>query len=89
MTQTRSRGLTGNFGDEAIIQTTDFISGFKSVSSRPGMNMIKQQSWRSDLKESQVDPPEVDKNRGSMTAKAPESAIWRSFLWPRNTGMVT
>ena len=43
VTQTRSRGLTGNFAEEAIAQTTDAVnSGSESVSSRPGMNKSKQ-----------------------------------------------
>ena len=43
MTQTRSRGLTGNLAEEAITQTTDAVdSGSESVSSRPGMNKSKQ-----------------------------------------------
>ena len=45
--------------------------------------------WRSDLKESQVDPPEVDKDGESVTKRASESAIWKSHLRPRNTGVVT
>ena len=43
VTQTRSRGLTGNFAEEAITQTIDAVnSGSESVSSRPGMNKSKQ-----------------------------------------------
>ena len=88
MTQTRSRGLTGNIAEEAMTQTIDTVSGSESVPSGLGMNKTKQQSWRNDLKESQVDPPEVDEDRGSVTKRAPESAIWRSHLQPRNTDMV-
>ena len=88
MTQTRSRGLTGNIAEEAMTKTIDAVSGSESVPSKPGINKTKQQSWRSDLKESQVAPPEVDEDRGSVTERAPESAIWRSHLWPRNTDMV-
>ena len=86
MTQTRSRGLNGNIEEEAMTQTTDAVSGSESVPSRSGMN--KQQSWRSDLKELLVDPPNVDEDGGSVTEKASELAIWRSRLRPRNTGMV-
>ena len=89
MTQTRSKGLIENFAEEAITQTTDVVSGSESIPSRSRMNKTKQQLWRSDLKESQVDPLDVDENRGSVTKRAPESAIWRNHLWPRNTGMVT
>ena len=88
VTQTRSRGLTENFAEEAITQITDVVSGFESIPSRSRMNKTKQQLWRSDLKELQVDPPEVDEDGGSVTKRAPESAIWRSHLRPRNTGMV-
>ena len=43
VTQTRSRGLTGKFAEEAITQTTDAVnSESESVSSRPGMNKSKQ-----------------------------------------------
>ena len=87
VTQTRSRGLIENFAEEAITQTTDVVSGSESIPSRSRMNKTKQQLWRSDLKESQVDPPEVDEDRGSVTKRVPESAIWRSRLWPRNTSV--
>ena len=89
MTQTRSRGLTGNIAKEAITQTIDTVSGSESVPYRLGLNKTKQKLWKSDLKESQVDPPEVDEGRGSVTKRAPELAIWRSHLQPRNTDMVT
>ena len=88
MTQTRSRGLVENFVEEAITQTTDVVSGSESIPFRSRMNKTKQQLWRSDLKESQVDPPKVDEDRESVTKRAPESAVWRSRLWPRNTGVV-
>ena len=71
-----------------MTQITDAVSGSGSVSSRPKMNKTKKQSWRIDLKESQVDPPEVDEDRGSVIKRAPESAIWRSRSRPRNTGVV-
>ena len=89
MPQTISKGLNRNFVEETITQTTDAVSGSELIPSRAGMNKTKLQSWRSDLKESQVDPPEVDEDRGSATKKAPESAIWRSHLRPKNTGVVT
>ena len=73
--ETKSKELTGSFVEEAITQTTDVVSGSESIPSRPGMNKTKQQSWRSDLKESQVDPPEVDEDRGSVTKNAHESII--------------
>ena len=88
MTQTRSRGLTESFAEEAITQTTDVVSGSESIPSRSRMNKTKQQLRSSDLKESQVDPPEVDEDGRSVTKRSPESAIWRSRLWPRNTGVV-
>ena len=88
MSQTRSRGLIKNFAGEGITQTTDVVSGSESIPSRSRMNKTKQQLWRSDLKESQVDPPEVDEDGGSVNKRAPESTIWRSHLRPRNTGMV-
>ena len=75
VTQTRSRGLIGNVTAEAITQTTDVFYGSESIPSRSRMNKTKQQLWRSDLKESQVDPPEVDEDGGSVTMRAPESAI--------------
>ena len=59
MTQTRSRRL---IEEEAITQTTDVVSGSESIPFRSRMNKTKQQLWRSDLKESQVDSPEVDEN---------------------------
>ena len=62
VTQTRSKGLTGNIVEEAMTQTIDAVSGSEYVPSRLGMNKTKQQSWRSDLKESQHDPPEVDED---------------------------
>ena len=88
MTQTRSRGPIENFSKEAITQTTDVVSGSESIPSRSRMNKTKQQLWRSDLKESQVDPPEVDEDGRSVTKTAPESAIWRSHLRSRNTSVV-
>ena len=45
-----------------MTQTTDAVSGSESVPSRLGMNKTKQQLL-SDLKESQVDPSEVDEHR--------------------------
>ena len=44
VTQTGSRGPTGNFAEEAIIQTTDIdaVSGSESFPSRPGMNKAEQ-----------------------------------------------
>ena len=74
MTQTWSKGLIENFAEEAITQTTDVLSGSESIPSRSRMNETKQQLWRSD-KESQVDRPEVDEDGGSVTKRAPESAI--------------
>ena len=59
------------------------VSGSESIPSRSRMNKTKQQLWRSDLTETQVDPPEVDKDGGSVTKRAPESAIWRSCLWQK------
>ena len=88
VTQTRSRGLIENFAKEAITQTTDVVSGSESIPSRSRMNKTKQQLWRSDLKESQVDPPEVDEDGGSVTKRAPESGICKSHLRPWNTGVV-
>ena len=61
-TQTRSRGLIENFPEEAITQTTDVVSGSEFIPSGSRMNKTKQQLWRSDFKESQVDPPEVDED---------------------------
>ena len=72
VTQTRSRGLTGNIAEEAMTQATDAVSGSESVPSRPGMNKTKQQTWRSNLMESQVDPPEVDEDGRSVTKRVPE-----------------
>ena len=89
VTQTRSRRLTGNFVEEAITQTTDTVSGFESDPFRLGITKTKQQSWRIDFVESQVDPPGVCYNRRFVSKRVPESAIWISCLWPRNTGMVT
>ena len=67
MTQTGSRGPTENFAEKAITQTTDIdaVFGSEPFHPGPGMNKAEQQSWRNDLKESQVDPPEVDEDRGS------------------------
>ena len=87
LTQTRSKGLIENFAEEAITQTIDVVSGSESIPSRSRMNETKQQLWRSD-KESQVDRPEVDEDGGSVIKRVPESAIWRSRLRPRNTGVV-
>ena len=54
VTQTGSRGPTGNFAEEAITQITDIdaVSGSEPFPFGPGMNKAEQQSWRSDLKES-------------------------------------
>ena len=41
VTQTRSRGLTENFTEKAITQTTDVVSGSESITSRSRMNKIK------------------------------------------------
>ena len=57
VTQTRSRDYCRRSHDTDT-QTPDVVSGSESIPSRPGMNNTKQQLWRSDLKESQVDPPE-------------------------------
>ena len=69
VTQTRSRGITGNIAEEAKTQTTDAVSGSESIPSRSTV----VEKWSQG-----VDPIEVDEDMGSVTKRAPESAIWRS-----------
>ena len=52
------------------------------------MNKTEAQLQRSDLKDAQVDPSRDDKEKEFVAERAPESSIWRSRLWPRNTGVV-
>ena len=88
VTGTKSGKPTGNSGNEAIIQTTDATSGSRTVTCRLGMKKTVAQLQRRDLKDSQVDPPRDDKEKEFFAERAPESAIWRSHLRPRNTGVV-
>ena len=69
VTQTRSKGITGNIVEEAKTQTTDAVSGYELVPFR----LTIMEKWSQG-----IDPLEVDENRGSVTKKAPASAIWRS-----------
>ena len=69
VTQTRSKGITGNIVEEAKTQTTDAVSGYELVLFRSTI----MEKWSQG-----IDPLEVDENRGSVTKKAPASAIWRS-----------
>ena len=73
---------------EAVVQTTDVTSGSRTVTSRLGMKKTEIQLQRRNLKDSQVDPLRDDKEKEFVAERAPELAIWRSRLRPRNTGVV-
>ena len=68
-------------------EAVDTISGDQSVSSKHNMNEVERMTQKEVQKNLQADSQDGNRGTGAMIERNPVSAIWRSCLRPRNTGV--